>query len=131
MTSGSFLLFIVLTFAVFITIMFALIWYTQQVANFAITRHFRDAEEITDGHIPEKWVRQINRQLFRRSLFGFLLKKKTGSDFALEKLEKLALFFERSSFFESEEAQAILLSQLADTRKRWQQMSWDELSGTL
>ena len=68
MTAGSFLLFIVLTFAFFIAVMFALIWYTQQIANFAITRYFRDAEDITEGRVPKKWVRQINRQLFRYAL---------------------------------------------------------------
>ncbi|MEM7537016.1 MAG: hypothetical protein AAF639_32880 [Chloroflexota bacterium] len=130
MTAGSFLLFIVLTFAFFIAVMFALIWYTQQIANFAITRYFRDAEDITDGRVPKKWVRQINRQLFRRSLYGFFLKKQTGTDLALDRLAKLTLFFENSSFFESEEAREILLEQFADTRKRWQLMSWEQLMAT-
>lgn len=116
---GFLLLVLVVTFALIIT--FIMI-YTRRVVDAVLTDPFRAAESITDGKFPEKWVMQINRRLVPG-----LQPKTSGTELALQKIDKLIRFFEKSPFYENAEARELLLTQLKETRQRWVQMTWEEI----
>jgi hypothetical protein len=110
--------------AVFAIIVGFLVAYTRRVANVALTDQFRAGETIVDGRIPDQWVVQINRRLaFPRVLHRDI----SGTELALDKIDKLYRFYEKSPFFENEKARELLLEQLQETRERWAKMTWEEL----
>jgi glutamine synthetase adenylyltransferase len=121
---GPFLLVLVIAFAL-ITIFIAA--YTRRVADAALTDPFRAAESITNGKFPEKWVAQINRRLALKRLMPALMPEVSGTGQALQKIDRLIRFFEKSPFFENKEARELLLSRLKETRQRWEQMTWEEI----
>jgi hypothetical protein len=117
-----------LTFALFVAAVLAivgfLVVYTRRVTNVALTDQFRAGETIVDGRIPDQWVAQINRRLaFPR----FLRRDVSGTEWALDKIDKLYRFYEKSPFFENEKTRQLLLEQLRETRERWAKMTWEEL----
>ena len=98
--------------------------YMRRVADVALTDQFRAAETIVDGRIPDQWVVQINRRL----AFPRVLRRDiSGTELALDKIDKLYRFYEKSPFFENEKARELLLEQLQETRERWAKMTWEEL----
>jgi hypothetical protein len=69
-------------------------------------------------------VVQINRRL----AFPRVLRRDiSGTELALDKIDKLYRFYEKSPFFENEKARELLLEQLQETRERWAKMTWEEL----
>lgn len=121
---GSFLLFFVIAFALVTTF---IIFYTRWVADSALTDQFRAAESITNGAFPEKWSKQINQRLAYKHLFPALQPETSGTRQALQKIDRLIRFFERSPFFENAEAREQLLAQLKEVRQRWEDMTWEEI----
>jgi hypothetical protein len=119
---------LLLTFALFVAAILAivgfLVAYTRRVANVALTDQFRAGETIVDGRIPDQWVAQINRRLASPR---FLRRDISGTELALDKIDKLYRFYEKSPFFENEETRELLLEQLRETRERWAKMTWKEL----
>lgn len=122
--AGSFLFWIV----AFIIIAILITKYLRWVTDVALSDYFREAETITESGIPDKWVVQINRRLAMNWLTSIFRQNPTGTELALQKIDRLFRFFENSQFFESEDARELLLSQLQETRERWSQMTWEELS---
>lgn len=122
--AGSFLFWII----AFIIIAILITKYLRWVTDVALSDYFREAETITESGIPDKWVVQINRRLAMNWLTPIFRQNPTGTELALQKIEGLIRFFENSQFFESEDARELLLSQLQETRERWSQMTWEELS---
>jgi hypothetical protein len=114
--------------AIFAIIVIFLSVYMRRVADVALTEQFRAAESIVSGHIPDRWVVQINRRLTVNKLMPIFQHNRSGTELALRRIDKLIRFFESSPFFESEEARELLLSQLQETRKRWSNMTWEVLS---
>jgi hypothetical protein len=98
--------------------------YVRRVAGVALTDQFRAAETIVNGRLPIKWVAQINRRLASPR---FLRRDVTGTELALDKIDKLARFYEKSPFFEDEQARELLLTQLQETRECLAKMTWEEL----
>jgi hypothetical protein len=118
-----------LTIALFAAAVFAitvgfLIVYTRRVADVALTGQFRAGETIVNGRIPDRWVAQINRRL---TSLRFLRRVASGTELALDKIDKLYRFYEKSPFFENERTRDLLLEQLRETRERWAKMTWEEL----
>jgi hypothetical protein len=118
-----------LTFALSVAAVFAiivgfLIAYTRRVADVALTDQFRAGETIVNGRIPDQWVAQINRRLASPR---FLRRDVSGTELALDKIDKLYRFYEQSPFFENEKTRDLLLEQLRETRERWAKMTWEEL----
>lgn len=64
-----YLLIVVIAFAL---VVFSITVYTRRVADSALTDQFRAAESITNGCFPEKWLKQINRQLAIQRLLPIL-----------------------------------------------------------
>jgi hypothetical protein len=122
--AGSFLFWII----AFIIIAILITKYLRWVTDVALSDYFREAETITESGIPDKWVVQINRRLAMNWLTSIFRQNPTGTELALQKIDRLFRFFENSQFFESEDARELLLSQLQETRERWSQMTWEELS---
>lgn len=115
------ILFLATAFAV-VTLLLTL--YMRRVADVALTDQFRAGETIVDGRIPDQWVVQINRRL----AFPRVLRRDiSGTELALDKIDKLYRFYEKSPFFENEKARELLLEQLQETRERWAKMTWEEL----
>jgi hypothetical protein len=98
--------------------------YMRGVADVVLTDQFRAAETIVDGRIPDQWVAQINRRLASPR---FLRRDISGTELALDKIDKLYRFYENSPFFENEKTRDLLLEQLQETRERWAKMTWEEL----
>jgi hypothetical protein len=69
-------------------------------------------------------VAQINRRL---TSLRFLRRVASGTELALDKIDKLYRFYEKSPFFENEKTRDLLLSQLQETRERWAKMTWEKL----
>jgi hypothetical protein len=117
-----------LTFGLFVAAILAIVGflaaYTRRVANVALTDQFRAGETIVNGRIPDQWVAQINRRLASPR---FLRRDASGTELALEKIDKLYRFYEKSPFFENEKTRQLLLEQLRETRERWAKMTWEEL----
>lgn len=110
----------------------SLIWllstYWRRMIDGSITAHFRAAECIAeDQRLPDEWVAEIKRKLEGRSINPFKRTHPTGIDLALEKLDETTKFFMEGSFYADDEAKQLLLSELAKARRRWAQMTWDEL----
>jgi hypothetical protein len=122
--AGSFLFWIV----AFTIIAILITKYLRWVTDVALSDYFREAETILEDRIPDKWVVQINRRLAMNWLTSIFRQNLTGTELALQKIDRLFRFFENSQFFESEDARELLLSQLQETRERWSQMTWEELS---
>jgi hypothetical protein len=114
--------------AIFAIIVIFLTVYMRRVADVALTEQFRAAESIVSGHIPDRWVVLINRRLTVNKLMPIFQHNRSGIELALRRIDKLIRFFKNSPFVESEEARELLLSQLQETRKRWINMTWEELS---
>lgn len=118
-----------IVFALFAAAAFAIIvgfvtMYARRVADAALTDQFRAAETIIDGRIPDQWATQIDRRLaFPR----FLRRDVTGTQLALDKIDKLVRFYENSPFYENAETRELLLAQLRETREHWAKMTWAEL----
>jgi len=122
--------YILLIGVAFIVVVSAIVAYTRRVADSALTDQFRAAEFIYDGKFPAKWFGQINRRLaWNKFLPGFLTKP-SGTELALQKIDRLSRFFEKSPFFENAESREILLTKLQETRERWLNMSWEEITKT-
>jgi len=121
---GSYLLIVVIAFAL---VVFFIMVYTRRVADSALTDQFRAAESITNGGFPEKWLRQINRQLAIQRLLPILKPEASGTGQSLSKIDRLIRFFEKSPFFENAEARQLLLAQLKEVRQRWENMTWEEI----
>jgi hypothetical protein len=119
---------LLLTFALFVAAILAivgfLVVYTRRVADVALTDQFRAGEMIVNGRIPDQWVVQINRRLASPR---FLRRDVSGTELALDKIDKLVRFYEKSPFFENEETRDLLLNQLQETRERWAKMTWEKL----
>jgi hypothetical protein len=118
------LTFVLSVAAVFAIIVGFLIAYTRRVADVALTDQFRAGETIVNGRIPDQWVAQINRRLASPR---FLRRDVSGTELALDKIDKLYRFYEQSPFFENEKTRDLLLEQLRETRERWAKMTWEEL----
>jgi hypothetical protein len=121
---GYFILVVVIAFAlvaIFITI------YTRRVVDSALTDPFRAAESITNGNFPKKWYMQINRRLALKRVIPALTPEASGTEQALQKIDRLIRFFVKSPFFENAEARELLLTQLKETRQRWAKMTWEEI----
>lgn len=103
-------------------------FYVRRVADVAITDQFRAAELICDDKFPDAWFEQINRRLARERLLPAFFTKMSGAEQALEKIDRLKRFFEKSPFYENAEARELLLEKLRDTRQHWSNMSWEDLS---
>ena len=121
-----------LTFALSVAAVFAmivgfLIVYVRRVADVALTDQFRAAETIVNGRVPDKWVLQINRRIAWESRLPLVRRDVSGTELALDKIDKLYRFYENSPFFENEKARELLLTQLRETRERWGKMTWAEL----
>jgi hypothetical protein len=121
-----------LTFAIFLAAIFAIIViflnvYMRRIADVALTDQFRAAERIVEGRVPDQWIAQINRHITKREAARLFHRDRSGTELALEKIDKLYRFYENSPFFENEEARQLLLTQLRQTRGRWAKMKWEEL----
>jgi len=116
-----------LVLSLFVIMVTLLILYWRRMIDGALTAHFRAAERISEGYLPEEWARQINRQLTYSRLPLLSRRKLSGTALALKKIDKLRRFFENSPFFEDEAAKNVLLDQLNLTRQCWERMSWEEL----
>ena len=112
---------------VFMLISIFIVGYGRRVADAAITDQFRAAESISKGIFPEKWRRQITRHLALRKVIPGFTAKKSGVQQALDKMDRLIQYFERSPFFENAATRELLLTQLKDTRMRWSKMTWEEI----
>jgi hypothetical protein len=110
--------------AAFAIVVGLIIVYVRRVAGVALTDEFRAAETIVDGRLPSKWAAQINRRL---ALTRLLRRNVTGTELALDKIDKLVRFYAKSPFFEDERARKLLLARLQETRERWAKMTWEEL----
>jgi hypothetical protein len=121
---GFYLLVLVIAFAL---VIFSITVYTRRVADSALTDQFRAAESIAKGGFPEKWLRQINRQLAIQRWLPNLITEVSGTGQSLSKIDRLIRFFEKSPFFENGEARDLLLAQLKETRQRWSRMTWEEI----
>jgi hypothetical protein len=120
------------TFALSVAVIIAVIVgfltvYMRKVADVALTDQFRAAETIVAGHIPDRWIAQINRRIGNKWATRLTHHEVNGIELALDKIDKLYSFYENSPFFENAEARDLLLSQLQETRERWVKMTWDEL----
>ena len=103
-------------------------FYIRRVADLAITDQFRAAESIANGKFPEKWYVQINRRLERNRVLPSFIPATTGIKQALQNIDQLTRFFEKSPFFENAQVRDLLLSQLRETRQGWVNMTWEEIS---
>ncbi len=103
-------------------------FYIRRVADLAITDQFRAAESIANGKFPEKWYVQINRRLARNRIFLPFIPETIGMEQALQNIDRLTRFFEKSPFFENAQARELLLSQLREARQRWVAMTWEDIS---
>jgi hypothetical protein len=121
---GPFLLVFVIAFV--LVIIFIAV-YTRRVADLALTDQFRAAESITNGNFPKKWYMQINRCLALKRVIPALTPEASGTGQALQKIDRLIRFFEKSPFLENAEARELLLNQLKETRQRWSKMTWEEI----
>lgn len=110
--------------AAFAIIVGFIVVYMRRVADVVLTDQFRAAETIVDGRIPDQWAAQINRRL---AAPRFLRRGVTGTELALDKMDKLVLFYENSPFFENAETRELLLAQLRETREHWVKIGWDEI----
>jgi hypothetical protein len=119
-----FLLLIIIAFGL---VTFFIAMYTRRIADAALTDQFRAAESIANGHIPERWVRQINQQLAIKQALPILQPGVSGVGLVLKKIDRLYRFFEKSPFFENGEARELLLANLRETRQRWSKMTWEEI----
>ena len=90
-----------------ILLSWVIIWSTNRAARGAITQHFQDSEYILEhGEPPQAW---------RKLRWGRRAKKRD----LLSRLDKLLRFYEKSTFFDGEEARDELLRQLRQTRDDW------------
>lgn len=120
----SFFLALGIAFALVAMIIIA---FTRRVADVTLTDQFRAAESISNGRFPEKWFIQINQFLALRRMIPVQRSGSPGTKKAVEKIDRLIRFFEKSPFFETEEARELLLKRLKDTRQHWLNMTWDEI----
>ena len=74
---------------------------------------------------------QIDRRLNRLRQPFWPAGKRSGTELALRKLDKLTRFFESSTFFENDDAKEMLLDQLETTHQRWERMPWEALRKTV
>jgi hypothetical protein len=121
---GSFLLVLVVSFALIIT---CIAIYTRRVVDAALTDPFRAAESITNRRFPQKWAVQIKRRLMLKRMIPLLFSNATGTIYALQKMDRLIRFFEKSPFFETPEARELLLTQLKEIRQHWAKLTWEEI----
>jgi transcription termination factor Rho len=101
--------------------------YMRRVADIALTDQFRAAESITNGNFPKKWDMQINRRLALKRVIPALTAEASGTEQALQKIDRLIRFFEKSPFFENAETRELLITHLMETRQRWAKMTWEEI----
>lgn len=111
----------------FTLVIIIIVTYMRRVADMAITDQFRAAESISDGRFPVKWAMQINQRLAYQHLLPVFQPETSGTRQALQKIDRLIRFFEKSPFFENAEARKLLLTQLEETRQRWENMTWEEI----
>ena len=111
----------------FALVIIFIVTYMRRVADYAITDQFRAAESITNGRFPKKWAMQIDRRLAFMTIIPGKTPRASGTEQALQKLERLIRFFEKSPFFENAQARELLLTQLKETRQRWAEMTWEEI----
>jgi hypothetical protein len=120
----TYLLFLVLVFAL---LAYILAIYMRRVMDSTLTDKFRAAEAISAGRIPRTWVAKIDRRMALRPAIYPWLRKRTGTELAIAKLDGLYPFFERIPYYENAEARDVLLTRLKETRARWATMTWDAL----
>jgi hypothetical protein len=112
---------------VFSLVIMFISFYVRRVADLGLTDQFRAAESIVNGFIPEKWIAQINRRMALYRLLSILKYEASGKDLALQKIDQLYRYFDRSLFYESPEARQMLLTQIQETRVCWAHMTWQEI----
>jgi hypothetical protein len=112
---------------VFSLVILFISFYVRRIADLALTDQFRAAEHIANGHMPEKWIVQINRRLTHKRLLPIPQPEASGTDLVLHKIDQLVRFFDKSPFFENAEAHQMLLAQLRETREHWAAMTWQEI----
>jgi hypothetical protein len=101
--------------------------YTRSVADAALTDPFRAAESIANGKFPQKWSAQIERRLALKRQMPGLFPEVSGTSQALQKIDRLIRYFDKSPFFDTAEARELLLSMLKETRQRWSTMTWEDI----
>jgi hypothetical protein len=118
-----------------------ILWLSNKITGIAVTDRFRDAEFIVDNHqAPAHWTQ--SRNVFARLMQHLRLdkirkdaretekrqdaehKEKTR---ILHQLDDLILFFENALFFEDDHAKVILLEELTEARKDWENKSLAEI----
>jgi len=93
----------------------------------SLTDQFRAAECLSQGRIPAQWQARIQRRVSLERAIPWGRKHATGARLAIQNLDRLLRYFERSPFFENEEARGLLLIKLRETRGRWQTMTWEQI----
>lgn len=124
MEMASFLLILLIAF---ILIVMWIAIYMQRVASSALTDQFRAAESISNGSFPDKWFKEINRRQSLKRLLPRFQPEDSAKRQALQKIDKLIRYFEKSPFFENAAARDLLLLQLKETRQHWINLTWDEI----
>jgi hypothetical protein len=117
----------------FVLVIALLVQYWRHMVTNSLTAHFRAAECISEGHLPPQWVKEIERHLrfwrWQRGLQPASIE--AGTALAIDKLDRLKQFFATSTVFADAEAKTILMEELDSTRRRWEQMSWEQLRETV
>lgn len=111
----------------FAVVAMIIITYTRRVVEMTLTDQFRAAESLAQGRIPAQWQARIQRRLSLERVMTWGREPATGARLAIQNLDRLVLYFERSPFFENEEARGLLLTKLRETRGRWQAMTWEQI----
>ena len=118
---------LLLTVALFAIVVGIVTAYMRRVVDVAVTDWFRAAETIVDGHIPDKWVAQINRRIAIGDTIRLFKPRVSKPKLALARIDKLYRYFEKSRFVENAEARELLLGKLRETRECWAKMTWNEI----
>ncbi|MCJ8323334.1 MAG: hypothetical protein HRU29_04575 [Rhizobiales bacterium] len=113
---------------VVILIVYGLTHYFRKITDLILTSNFHAAEAISDGWMPSLWLRQINRRLLKSKFILQGSNSFSAEAMALAKLDKLSKFFEQCKLFETEEVREIQLKQIEDTREKWENLTWEQLS---
>lgn len=122
------LLFLLAGLALFglLTWLLSVVW--RRLVDKTITVHFRAAESITEhNQLPDEWVVEVNRKLSSKTATIFGLRKLSGINLLLRKIDETANFFAGGSFYADDNAKTLLLNQLTEVRKKVEEMSWEEV----
>lgn len=117
------ILVLVVSIVILVLVSRGIVAYSELLLRLLVERKHRDTEMITETDLaPPDWPRRIS---FR--VLGFIGGKPAKKRMAMQRINRLISYFQRTPLVDDEDTRRLIVSQLTNARKLWKQRNWDEI----